>query len=99
MPKDGGCQQGGYVGRYVIRGDCSFFYHYPIHFCYIFNEPNSKRGGIFCMNAKFLSGPNAIAGTSKLWDGLKVHVPSILKFYRVVKSYKLFWIRKVEEAK
>ncbi len=23
--KDAGCQQGGYVGRYVIRGDYSFF--------------------------------------------------------------------------
>jgi hypothetical protein len=43
--KDAGCQQGGYVGRYVIRGDCNCFDHYPVHFCYIFCEPNSKRGG------------------------------------------------------
>jgi hypothetical protein len=87
------------VGKYVIRGDYSLFDHYPIHFCYIFYEPNSKRGGIFRLNARSLSDPNAIAGMSKLWDGLKAHVPFMFKFCKVVKYYKLFCIRKAEEAK
>jgi hypothetical protein len=51
------------------------------------------------MNVTFLSDPNAIANMSKLWDGLKVHVPFMCKFCRVVKYYKFFCIRKAEEAK
>jgi hypothetical protein len=51
------------------------------------------------MNARSLSDPNAIAGMSKLWDGLKAHVPFMFKFCKVVKYYKLFCIRKAKEAK
>jgi len=99
VPKDGRCQQGGFVGRYVIKGDCNFFVFYPIHFCYILGEPNSKRGGIFCMNVIILTDPNAIAGMSKLWDGLKTHVFFMFKLHRVVKYYKLFCIRNEKEVK
>lgn len=36
---------------------------------------------------------------SKLWDGLKAHVPFMFKFCKVVKFYKLFCIRNAKEAK
>jgi hypothetical protein len=100
VPKVGGCQQWGFVGEVCdFRGDCSLFYHCPFHFRYILNEPNSKKMGIFRMNVTFLSEPNAVAGMSKLWDVLKVHVPFMSRFCRVVKYYKFFCIRKAEEAK
>jgi hypothetical protein len=51
------------------------------------------------MNVTSLHDPNAIASMSKLWDMLKVHVPFMSKFCRVVKCYKFFCIRKAEEAK